>query len=703
MSIKAIDFNFTGATSSLLSAYDPAKTSIGTLMQQYTGPSPMEKYAGPFRVGIARPFEQSTSIPAVFPHVIRFSDTIDWVFVADNAAAGVTRRVALYEFSRTTSVYNWKGFVTLTYPTATNHTIRGLRVVRELYTTGTVQVSGTGVTGAGSTWTTSGMCVGSRIGFGSTAPSAITTWYEISAVGSNTTITLTSSAGTISAGTPYVIEDMRILTATSNATTTNGGLYVTKGIRYELFTPGGTIIPTAVSTDNIRAVYWLADAASVTNITAGGCAIGSLTSWTDQRAYVVDQNFRCYVYNFRAALTLASGKDTTTNIIRTGVATLTGTISQVNNGRLGTLTHGPASGEESLFFVTTSRIYRSRVGDITANNANWPSDVMTEIPPGGVNTYVASGALSSVEVAGSMDRLVVSTSGAAGIVSYITKYNTTADAMDYVFLCDNKQQNQSIADSGLPNRPTTLSLPFTVWVEDGVMHMTRVSAVAATNQMFSVPIAAHWDFALEDSQLIVTPSFDISDSTKLYSVSVRHASYVGGATFSTATEPFRTYYRTSGINDNSGMWTLVSDTGDMSSVNGTLIQFAFAFKIIGETAVPARLYGLTLSYEDSTTDSHYEPSVGRSSIPSRVFAYRQRTAWGSNIPDIRIRLYNATTGTLVLDDTIGASAFGTFERSTDGGGSWLAWLASDDTVGNYIRYTASALPDGVRIRALLTQ
>ena len=129
----------------------------------------------------------------------------------------------------------------------------------------------------------------------------------------------------------------------------------------------------------------------------------------------------------------------------------------------------------------------------------------------------------------------------------------------------------------------------------------------------------------------------------------------------------------------------------------------FIFKILGTTCIPSRIMGLSMTYEDNTTDSHYEPSVGNSSVTNRIFAYRQGTAWGSNIPDLRIRLYNAVTGVLVLDDTVLVSGFGTFEYSTDGGSNWLAWNATADVVSNYIRYTATSLPNGIRIRSLLTQ
>lgn len=703
MATKAINFKFTGATTPI-SSYDQTKTNLGTLIKQYTGALSQDKYAGPAKIGMTRPMEQSTAIPGIYPHVVTFSDTIDWVFLADNATAAATRRIILYEYNKTNSTFNWKGFVTLIYPTATSHTIRGFRVSRELYTSGTVGVSGTSVTGSSTNWSSDRMSVGSRIGFGSTDPTQISTWYEISSIGGDTSITLSSSAGTISSGTPYVIEDIMIITSTTNATVTNGGLFISKGIRPEIFTPGGTTIPAATTVDNIRAVYWLADAATVTNTTAAGSALGTRTSWTDQRVYVLNvTGAAVFVYNFRAALTLTAGKDTTTNIIKTGNQTVTGTLSQANNGRVGTLSHGPGNGIESLYFTTTTRIYRSDISSITNGSTTWQSDTMVEIPPGGTTTYLASGAMTSCEISTGIDRLVITTSGAAGVRSYVTKYNTSSDPFDHIFLVDDKQQDQSTSDSGGVPHPAILASPFSVWSENGILYLARVGTTAAINQLYTLPIGSHWTFAINNNELLITPKFDISDSSKLYNIYINDIERLGTDTFSLATEPYRVYYRTSGISDNSGSWNLLDDSGDLSGVNGTEIQFAISFKVIGTTCIPSRIMGLSLIYEDQSTDGHYQPSVANSSITSNIFAWRQSILWGSNIPNMRIRLYNATTGSLILDDNVTSSSFGTWEYSSDNGSSWNAWLDTEDTVGNYIRYTASSLPGGVRIKALLTQ
>lgn len=704
MATKAINFKFTGATSSI-SSYDSTKTNLGTLIKQYTGASAGDKFAGPAKIGMARPMEQSTTIPGIYPFVYRFNNTIDYVFLVDNATAAATRRIILYEYNRETSVFNWKGFITLTYPIATvGHTIKGMRISRELYTTGTVGVSGTAVTGTSTTWSTDRMSVGCRIGFGSTDPSQISTWYEISAVGSDTSITLTSSAGTISAGTSYVIEDIIIITATSNTTLANGGLFVAKGIRPELFISTGTTIPAGVSTDNIRAVYWLADAAVVTNTIACGSAMGTRTSWIDQNVYVLDGTGpKVYVYNFRKALTLASGKDTTTLVIKTGNQAVTGTIAQTNNGRVGTLSHGPGSGVESLYFVTTTRCYRAALSNITNTSTTWQSDAMVEVPPGGTTTYLASSLLTSVEISSGIDRLVITTTGVGGVRSYVTQYNTSSNPFDHIFLVDDKQEDQTTSDSGGVMHPSIQASAFSVWSEDGVLYLARTGTTAALNQIYTLPIGAHQTYAIANNEMLITPSFDISDSNNLYNVYVNNVPKLGTDTFSLPTEPYKIYYRTSGITDNSGTWNLLDDNGDLSGVSGTEIQFGFTFKILGTTCVPSRIIGLSLVYEDTTNDGHYTPSVANSNISSRIFAYRQAVSFGSNIPTMRIQLTNAVTNASLIDDDSISNAYGTFEYSSNNGSTWNSWDNTQDVVGNYIRYTATSLPSGVRVRALITQ
>ncbi len=710
MSTRAIELRFTGSTAVYPGSYDSTKTNIASLIFQRTGSNPTDKFVGPMPIAFARPDEAATPIAAMYPFVLTYSSDVDWVFLADNSAAGANRKIVMYTFTRSTSTFSLNGFITLTYPIAVTHTIHGLTVTRDLYTTGTVGVSGTAVTGTSTLWTTSNIPVGCRIGFGSTDPTQISTWYEISAVGSNTGITLTGSAGTVTAGSSYVIEDLRVVTTTVNGTAVDGGLFSAKGLRMELFTSGGTTIAAAVSTDSIRAVYWLADASTVTNTTAQGLAVGPLDSFTQNFAYVIDNtgaSTKIFKYNLRASLaSIASGKTTSAFTLSTTAATPTGTVTTTNNGRVGTLNHGPASGVLSLYWITTTRVYRTALTNITSATTTWltSANIMTEVPPGGVNTYVATGAMSSLEIAEMIDRLIIMTTGAAGIRSYVTQFNTTGNQFDHIFLVDTKQQDQSTEDAGAIQIPNINAAIMSVWSQNGVAYLCRNLNATATNQIYALPFGAHWTYGSTTSQRLITPSFATTNCTSFGHVYINQAEMLGtGLSLGMQPEPFRMYYRTSGITDDSGTWVALDDTRDLTGVTAAnTIQFMFEFRTIGPFCLPARLYGMTVVYNDNTTDSHYQPSVIWSDATNNRFAWRFATAFGSTVPTLYVRLYDAVAGTLLVTDNT-ASPTGTFEKSTNDGGAWTAYNTTDQ--GNnttYIRYTPASLGSNIKVRAVLT-
>ncbi len=651
-------------------------------------------------------------------YVIDKTLNIDWVFLADNAAAAATRRTSLFTFNRDTSVFTWAGFVTHTFPTATTHTIRGMRAVYRTYTTGTVGVSGATVTGSGTAWSSGRIFIGCRIGFGSTDPNQISTWYYINAIGSDTSITIqnnVTAAGTggtaanlsITGGTAYVIEELIILHANTNATTTNGGLFMTNALSFNDFTNAGTTIAAAVATDKVKAVYWLADAATVLNTISDGLALDDFDSRTQQYCYILDNTAtpRVYKYNFRAALTLASGKSTSAFVLSTGTQTLTGTVSQANNGRIGTLSHGPGSGVKSLYFATTTRIYRAPISGITSGSTTWATDNMVEVPTGGSATYTATSVMTSVEISDQIDRLIITSTGAGGVRSYITQYNTNSTPFDHIFGIDSKQQDQSTADSNSIPHLNIQTAPLSVWSEAGLVYFARVGTTSNVNQLYAVPLGADWAYANGSTkQRLYTPSLSTTNAVKLVRVYANTAQYLGDGNLTIPTEPIRIYYRTSGISDNSGSWTLVDQTGDLTaSTAGSEIQFAIEFRVIGTFCLPNRVYNLCCVYEDNTTDSHYQPSVAQSDKTNKRFAWRFSTAFGGTVPTLRVRLYNAVTGGLLVDDTT-SSPTGTWEKSTNDGGAWGAYDTSDKTnETTYIRYTPASLGDDIKVRALLTQ
>ena len=711
----AVDQLATGSTT-LISSYDSTKWNLGTVIKQYTGSQSTDNFIGPIKIAQAKPIEESTAFQSAFIDGFAWSSRYDWVFTLENTTSGTTRRISAYQFDRNNASYAWEGFITVTLNTAATHTNSGFSVQYYTHTTGTVAVSGTTVTGTSTLFQTQRIAVGARIGFGTTDPTAVTTWYIISAITNDNTLTLsTSLLTTISSGTSYVIEELRFTIVTTNNTVANGGVFQAKGINWDDFTPGGTTISaSAAGTDNLKLTYWLADAPTVTNTTARSAAIDGRTQYTfnglTHSLFVIDSTrARVYNYNLRANDTITSGKMTLTasNIVQTATQSFTGTVAQANNGIIETVNHSSGSGVKSLYFTTTTRLYRAALSNITNGNTSWQSENKVETTPGGSVTLTATSALNTIDYDSVSDRFLLLTTGASSVRSYYTRNPVNSgDQFDYTFMNNFLVLDGSTADPRLVPLPynTLATNVFSVTI-NGITHLYRIGSVAVGQvALFAIPISTHWAFASTTNQVAISPVINTVNINKYYRLIINQVRTLGLDPFTVPTNAIRAYYRTSGISDNSGSWNLIDSTGDLSNVTGTSqIQLRFEFQMLGNSfGIPARLLGFTLLYDDLSTDSHYEPSITYSSTTSKIFAWRFATAFGTTVPTLRIRLFDASTGGSLLDDTTTSSAYGTFQTTTDGS-TWGTYSTVDKSNDNtYIRYTPTSLADNIRARALLT-
>jgi hypothetical protein len=693
------------------SAYDHTKWNLGKGLIYNNGATAVDKYISPDFQAI-RPLEESTPFAVTQIYAHNHSATITYVFGVEALTTAVaTRRVQLWELNRKTGARSWKGFITMTLLTATAHTVRNFTMDVKEESTGTVAVSGTTVTGTGTAFATNKVAVGARIGFGSTDPGQITEWYRVTVRTSNTALTLNVTPGTITAGTAYVIQEFRPVYTATNATTTNGGTHYGKGISIEDFTSGGTTIPVAVSTDDQKAMYWIKDASTQTNIAAAGVSLERDTATaTSLNMYVLDLvsagNYRVYKYNIRAALTVATGASVSAWILTTGNQAVTGTGSQNANLCIANTSHGLGNGIKSIYFVTTTRWYRAALSNITSGNVSWQSNVIAEIPTGGTSTFAATGGLSTIEYMPSIDSFVIGTTSATGNFSYVSKYVSSGNEFDRQFGRDYKHQDQSLMDNGHPTIFSNQILPL-VFTDAGAnrIFVCKQGTTALNNQIYVMAFGSDWEYAANSQGRLISPEITTPNVLKYYRVFANHVDYLGSTTLGKTTESYRMYARTANItSDETTGWTLIDGANDISGLAGaSSIQFAIEFKTIGESCVPARILGLNLSYEDNTSDSHYSLSVEKSSVTSKIFAWYFDSAFGGTVPTLRINLYDANSGGLLLTDTTTAAANGTWEKTTDGT-SWIAYDTTDRAnTTTWIRYTPTSLADNIKVEAYLQQ
>lgn len=698
------------------SAYDYTKWNLGKGLIYNAGAAAIDKYIAP-QFKALRPMEESTAFACVYTYAINFSPTIDYVFGLENStAASATRRVHLWTVNKKTGAVSWNGFITMTYLTATAHTARDFKIDRIQESTGTVQTTGTALTGSGTLFATNKVAIGARIGFGSTDPKQISTWYRISARASDTGLTLATSPGNIAPGTAYVIEEYRPVVLNTNATTTNGGIHYGKGISIEDFTSGGTTIAAAVSTDDQKAMYWLKDAATQTNIVGAGLALDfAAATPTSLTAYVVDLvsagNYKFFTYNIRAALTVATGASVSAWILATGNNPVTGTGSQNSNLSIATAAHGTGSGVKSLYLVTTSRVYRVPVTQITTTSTtvfSSPSDNIIEVTPGGASTYAVTAVLSTIEYMADADVFIVGTTHATGLFSYVTRYVSSGQQFDKMFGRDYKYLEQSLKDS---NHPTLFSSQILACVyhdsgSSNLIYATKQGTAITNNNIYIMAFGADWDYASVTSGRLISPEISTPNAAKYYRIFANQIMNLGNTILGKTTEAFRMYARTANIQtDATTGWTLIDETNSLAGFAGaSSIQFAIEFKTIGESCLPARILGLNLSYEDTDNDSHYEQSVAHSNLTSKRFAFFFKTAFGGTVPTLTIRIYDSVSGALLLTDDTATPTAGTFEKSTNDGGAWGSYNDTDkanDTT--YIRYTPTSLADNIKARAIISQ
>lgn len=678
---------FEGTTTPYTS-YDSTKTNLGNLIVQQDG------FAGPMPIGMVTAEEfaanSTTTYLPRYPNVIQVTDDEFWIFMV-NTTASVLTRVFLWVFNKSTQQFVSKGSITLLGNSGLSHTPRDCLPFRYLYTTGTVAVSGTAVTGSSTAWQTDRFASGARIGFGSTDPTQITTWYYITAIGSDTSITLNSTAGSIAGGTAFVIEEIRLAIIATNVTATDGGLRLVKGLNFDSF--GMAIIGTSTDTDNIQASYWLKDAGTVTMTVPSGAAADTSYTNTSHKLWVVNNDTtttpRIYEYDMRAALTVSGGQSTSAFNFKTSTCTVPTAMTASFALKIGTPDSGVASGQKSLFLYDVSTIFRIPVSELRpdASRSFVIADALREIPSGGTRTMTASADFGFFCFCSNLKMIFAA--GLGTVRAYLSKWYVYGEELDYSFGITTGQTDQAStskltevakfwSSTGVYGEPAEAG---------GIVFIAR-GAAAATHQMFAIPIGAHYAFADGTTQQrLITPKLSTPFCKTYNNIYANYVRMLGTTVLGMPPETFITYVRTSGIDDDTGEWIRIY-SGDLSEIEASQeIQVMFEFRILNLTLIPSRIKSVAIAYEQHENDSHFQQSLKFYERNSGRFYWRFSTAFGTVVPPLKVTLLDGETGDILADDNT-TSPTGIFERSTNGGTSWSAWSNTDK--GNettYYRYT----------------
>ena len=544
-------------------------------------------------------------------------------------------------------------------------------------------------------------------------------------------LNLVNASINYSAGTPYVIEDLRFYIGRIGTNSNNYGTYNIKGVKITDFVSGTTTINATTNGYygiNARTCYWLPFVLNSSSYNTLSLVLDDKVNYTSQ--YLYQFNYNNLTIFYRDVRNLYRITNTTTmvypeSLFNTTIGFDSG-LQTYNNPIITTMQSGSASGIKSMYYPRPGSIRQIPMGNIQ-NNINplsFPdSQLVSEIPPGGTTTYPTNNAFFNLSYMPEIDRLIISTNGVAS-KSYITQFNTTYVAPSLVstfwsrdeynklsyensfersFLVNNQQLQGPLSNINAPKYPDTqgTTVPF-IRSNEGWLHYNR--GVATTeNIIYSIPLSADEQYVSTSNNVIITPKYVIPNLISITGFYLNTLKEIGSGVFSQSPEPIFTDFRTIGIDDNLGSWTTFNGVDDLNGLlcnnttNSITIQFRIRFRVAGINCYPNRLYGFTFTYEDDTIDSHYAASISKSSLSSKIFAFNQISLFGGTIPDMRVRVYNANTGEIILYDTVTDSNLGVWEYSTDGI-NWNPWSFSADSVGNYIRYTANYLPSNYKLR-----
>jgi len=558
-------------------------------------------------------------------------------------------------------------------------------------------------------------------------------------------ITINTSAGTFSAGTPYVIEDLKIYLQRSST-----GTHMIQGISIDDF----TITPTTISAPSFNFMglskgrYNIRDGAYITST---GFQPGNVNSNSGKdlrldvqendsthQLYVIANNGRISRFNTKSNYITQLGTNTN-GILRystpeqllvtsTGINQFGGNTNGFTSGKftIATMQNGTSIGEKSIF-LDSSGVVQTPLNKLQ-NEIQPIYNYMPEIPPGSTTTYGAAGNVGRVYYMSKIDRLMILNSSTTA-KSYITgfninlqqptlsgtlydrdTYNSLAleNSYDLAFLVNGNQLQGNTSNSNAPKYPDTLGIGFFGSTENGVLHLSRpINTIQ--NNLYSIPLGCEAEYVDFSNNSFITPKFNLPNVINISGVYINSQKEYGTFPFNMPPEPIIIDYRTEGIDDDSGVWVRFTDIPELNNsiicegvLNNITIQFRFSYKVAGNTCLTNKIYGFSLIYEDDRTDSNYTPSVSKSNLTNRIFAWRQDKSWFGNIPDLKIRLYNTTNNKIVYYDTVETSDSGVWEYSIDGI-TWLAWNSTADNIGNYIRYVADFIPNGIKLRVGLNR
>lgn len=360
-------------------------------------------------------------------------------------------------------------------------------------------------------------------------------------------------------------------------------------------------------------------------------------------------------------------------LFKTGnLPALTGTLLTNDSEDFAVPGHTSNSGQNCVFFATSSNLYLGQLSELTAGVTSWPSLVTSNLlgTPNQILVPTATFAAWSTV----LDRAIYTTQTNIFVMKQVVN-----NSIDGIFGGNNNKYFEGFTNDIVEYQMTNIQ---GIDLEQGWLATLGISNVTGQRGVYLADLRSDARF---DHSFIVTKVLDTPSSIYRFITSLdKYFEFTGS---------LEVCYRTSGFGSVSGGWIPLSFSEDISSVaTGAQVQFKILFDTLGlDTSIPAQIYDFILGYTDINSISnnweyaHYETNPAINQV-----AYRLKKAYASAIPNLRHTVRDLSD-TLVANHTTAANGV-LFEYSTDNGVNWLPLGTIPNTVGVLIRYTNNSLP-----------
>jgi hypothetical protein len=333
--------------------------------------------------------------------------------------------------------------------------------------------------------------------------------------------------------------------------------------------------------------------------------------------------------------------------------------------------HTTNSGQDCVFFATTSNLYLGRISELTNAAVAWPSLVTSNLL-GGPNQIIAPTAVfaawSTV-----LDRAVYTTN-----VNMFVMKQVVNNSIDSIFGGNNNKYFEGMVSDIVEYQINAIA---GIDLENG--WLATLGSATGQRGVFLADLRSDQRF---DHSYVVTKVLDTPSS--VYKFVQRLGKLVS------STGLVKVQYRTSGFGSISGGWINVPVAEDLTSLApGAQVQFKILFETLGfDTSIPAQVSEFILGLQDlNEISSNWEYTHDDTNPASNIVAYRLKKSYLGSVPNLRHTVRDLSDTIVANHTTVSNSSF--FEYSTDGGQNWLSLGTIPNVVGTIVRYTNNSLPN----------